>query len=416
MLPMLIIVNSLFVAPLLLFVLAFGFSHTNITEDYRSGALLFAHARSLSHSPSEATYAFVFRFTWSLVVGLKYGFFSENFRQEMHKTVVSPALVLSQQIIWNWSPDLQQLVLDLHVALAVLPVRLRRIHFLLRNDHSLAVYCRQCASCGDEPLCLLHWAHISSIIHALPSHNFHRKFWTSTPGNVRHQVLHDERTDRSTQEGAAAEDAHVASYKQAASAAWAAICSDMKTQVSLSMLHSSSSSSARSGAEVAGFTKVPVFVLLMYCISRAYTRSSGFVGTSNSVGMSGGKLRWLILISSLIMYLIPGIIRVAQPAICYAMLQQRPCSICVQARLGACPDSAWDAYIGRSSTDVLAHVCWFFSSIFFFSINIRFVIIAILEMMRRWALIQEWADVLRHGRDKSLRFGVLLHSAETSLQ
>jgi hypothetical protein len=116
------------------------------------------------------------------------------------------------------------------------------------------------------------------------------------------------------------------------------------------------------------------------------------------------------------MYFIPGIIRVAQPAICYAMLQQRPCSICVQARLGACPDSAWDAYVGRSATDVLAHVCWLFSSIFFFFINIRFVIVAILEMMRRWALMQEWADVLRHGRDKSLRFGVLLQSAETCLQ
>ena len=418
MLPPLIFFNSIFAAPLLLFVLAFGFSLTNITEDYRSGVLPFAHAPSPSHSPSEATYAIVFRCTWSLVVGLKYGFFSENIRHEMRTTVVSPALINSQQIIWNWSPDLQQLVLDLHVALAVLPVRLRRIHFRLRNDHSLAVYCRQCASCGDEPLCLLHWAHISSILHALPADNFHRKFWTSTPGNVRHQVLHEGRMNRSTQEGAAADDAHVTSYKQAASAAWAAVCSDMKTQVSLSSLQSSSSSSSstRRGAEVAGFTKVPVFVLLMYCISRAYTRSSRFVGTSNGVNMSDGKLRWLVLISSLIMYFIPGFIRVAQPAICYAMLQQRPCSICVQARLGACPDSAWDAYVGRSATDVLAHVCWLFSSIFFFFINIRFVIVAILEMMRRWALMQEWADVLRHGRDKSLRFGVLLQSAETCLQ
>jgi len=414
MLPPLIILNSMLAAPLLLFVLAFAFGYTNITEDYRSGEHLFAHAHSVSYFHSEATYAIVFRCTWALVVGLKYGFFSESFRYQMQKTVVSPAVVFSQQIIWNWSPDLQQLVLDLHVALAVLPVRLRRIHFRLRNNHSLAVYCRQCALCGDEPLCLLHWAHIRSLLQALPSDNFHRKFWTSTPGNVRHQASHDERIDKSKQEGAAAEHVNVKSYKQAASAAWAAVCSDLKAQVPLSLLQSSNSSSC--GAEVGGFTNVPVFVLLMYCISRAYTRSSGFVGTSNGIMMFDGKLRWLVLIAVLILYFIPPIIRVAQPAICYAMLQQRPCNICVQARLGACPDSAWHAYIGRSSTDVLAHVCWFFTVVFSFSTIIRFVIVAVLEMMRRWALMQEWADVLRHGRDRSLRFGVLLESAETSLQ
>jgi hypothetical protein len=76
-------------------------------------------------------------------------------------------------------------------------------------------------------------------------------------------------------------------------------------------------------------------------------------------------------------------------------------------------------YVGNHWIDILCHVCWIVCNLFWFRLVLSFVTIQLFELSRRAKLtevwfccaqegfvrprhaLQEWADTLRHGRDRS---------------
>ena len=83
-------------------------------------------------------------------------------------------------------------------------------------------------------------------------------------------------------------------------------------------------------------------------------------------------------------------------------------------------------YVGYHWADIVCHVCWAIGSLFWFRLLVSFIAINMFELLRRakltevcslttcnnnqtraamlvfYSLFQEWADTLRHGRDRQV--------------
>jgi hypothetical protein len=148
--------------PYLLFVLAFS-SH---------GSQNYMH---------EAVFAVMFRTVWSLSVGIKYGLYSEKFLAILPSRAVPADKLLSEQIMTNWSPDLDRLMFELRVASVGLPTSTSKSIIYISKHHPMARYCLQCQEIGDTPLCLIRPSLLTNLLQKLPGDNFHRVFWSKPP-------------------------------------------------------------------------------------------------------------------------------------------------------------------------------------------------------------------------------------------
>jgi hypothetical protein len=72
-------------------------------------------------------------------------------------------------------------------------------------------------------------------------------------------------------------------------------------------------------------------------------------------------------------------------------------------------------FVGSHWIDIVCHVCWLFSNLFWFRVVLGFATVQLIELSRRAKLTEEWADTLRHGRDGSFRTGMLLASKDSVL-
>ncbi len=148
--------------PYLLFVLAFS-SHSR---------------QNYTH---EAVFAIMFRAIWSLSVGIKYGLYSEKFLAILPSRAVPAEKLISEQIMTNWSPDLDRLMFELRVASVGLPTSMSKSVIYISKHHPMARYCLQCQEIGDMPLCLIRPSLLTDLLQKLPSDNFHRVFWSKPP-------------------------------------------------------------------------------------------------------------------------------------------------------------------------------------------------------------------------------------------
>ena len=85
-------------------------------------------------------------------------------------------------------------------------------------------------------------------------------------------------------------------------------------------------------------------------------------------------------------------------------------------------DGSRPHYIGDNGIDIASHVCWLISCLFWHRVLFNFITVQLFELKRRAKLTevrlqaadsrvccchlfyQEWADTLRHGRDRFVSF------------
>ena len=91
-------------------------------------------------------------------------------------------------------------------------------------------------------------------------------------------------------------------------------------------------------------------------------------------------------------------------------------------------DGSRPHYIGDNGIDIASHVCWLISCLFWHRVLFSFIAVQLFELKRRAKLTevrlqaadsrvccchlfyQEWADTLRHGRDRSVSFILFFES------
>ena len=141
-------------------------------------ALVFFNVGASQNYTTEAIFLLVLKCVWSLAVGVKYGFYSENLHRALRERPIPATYITAEQVLTNWAPPLHRLMFELRACARSAPVFDASSPLFISKDHPVAAYCQMCNSVKDIPMCLLEPTQISNLLQVLPAKNFHQAFWS----------------------------------------------------------------------------------------------------------------------------------------------------------------------------------------------------------------------------------------------
>lgn len=226
-------------------------------------ALAFFNVGASQNYTTEAIFLLVLKCVWSLVVGVKYGFYSEKLQQVLRNRPIPANYITAEQILTNWAPPLDRLMFELRVCARSGPVYSASSPLSISKSHPVAIYCQMCNSVKDAPMCLLEPTQISNLLQALPAKNFHKAFWARPAPVIESKPLKNSeyfsRLD-------------VASYRP--------FLGSQSVKIG-SLLESSQREYhyAVEGSSNSDYVAVPAGVMAAYCVSRSWTFGREWTGS-----------------------------------------------------------------------------------------------------------------------------------------
>jgi hypothetical protein len=218
---------------------------------------------------TEAIFLLVLKCAWSLVVGVKYGFYSEKLHQALRIRPIPANFILAEQILNNWAPPLDRLMFELRVCARSGPVYAAASPLSISKNHPVAIYCQMCNSVKDTPMCLLEPTQISNLLQALPAKNFHKEFWTRPAPVIE---------SKSVQNSEYFSRLDVASYRPfLGSQSLSSLLDNAERGYPEVPLSNSASHYAVEGNS--DYVSVPAGVMAAYCVSRSWTFGRDWTGS-----------------------------------------------------------------------------------------------------------------------------------------
>jgi hypothetical protein len=231
-------------------------------------ALAFGNVGASQNYTTEAIFLLVLKCVWSLVVGVKYGFYSEKLHQALRKRPVPANYITAEQILTNWAPPLDRLMFELRVCARSGPVYAASSPLSISKSHPVAIYCQMCNSVKDTPMCLLETTQISNLLQVLPAKNFHKAFWARPAPVIESKaVKNSEYFSR----------LDIASYRPFLGSQslkiGSLLDSSQREYHELPLSHSAVEGNS-------DYVPVPAGVMAAYCVSRSWTFGREWTGSS----------------------------------------------------------------------------------------------------------------------------------------
>jgi hypothetical protein len=263
---------------------------------------------------------------WSLVVGVKYGFYSDPLLRALRERPIPASFLASEQILTNWSPSLDRLMFELRAAALSGPNDMVAASIMISKKHPVASYHQGCIDVGDAPLCLLPSEQIHLALLKLPINNFHRAFWSRLlPGTFEEGKVY-----------ASTDSDEITSYKpfllpESASGSAKDVVQSHCRETSLFSDAAFASLQKKADTQMPDteYVRVPAGVLLAYCVSRSWTFGSDWTGTNMLDPQS--KCFHVLNVLCLVHYVIPGVVRAIEVSATPKYTQAHTRSLCIHA-------------------------------------------------------------------------------------